>query len=278
MTTSQRNPGCWTAQLGGARQPRLVAATGLLVGLALAGMPRSARAQNYNSVPLGGRTATMGGAATAAGNDSAMPYLNPSGLAGVPGDIFGVSATLYGYAATNYGKIFFPGSTPEEFGPLVVDDQRATGRSLIDLPSSVMYFKHLSKPEDPVQHRLGMALIIPAAARQELIARARAHFPITAVGPLEVRDSFTMATSNTVYLLGPGYAVGWEDRLRLGVSLFAVYSRSIRAFDSSTQLLAPGAPVNNSVSNAFQDNTYGFLPVVGGQIRVVESHDSIRDH
>jgi hypothetical protein len=265
MTTSQPNP----ERPAGAGRGRLLVPTVLLVGLVATATPRPAQAQNHNSVPLGGRTATMGGAATAAGNDSAMPYLNPSGLAGVPGDIFGVSATLYGYGETNYGKIFFPGSTPELFGTLVIDDQRATGRSLIELPSSVMYFRHLSKPDDSVQHRLGMSLIIPVAARQELIARVRARFPTTAVGPIEVRDSYAMTTNNTVYLFGPGYAVGWEDRLRLGVSLYGVYSQGIRNFSSSFQFLIPGGPMNSTVSSATQDNTYGFLPVVGGQVQVV---------
>ena len=70
-----------------------------------------AHAQNHNGVPLGGRTAMMGGAGVAAGNDSAMPYLNPAGLAGVPGDILGVSATVYGWGETRYDKAFLPGST-----------------------------------------------------------------------------------------------------------------------------------------------------------------------
>ena len=61
-----------------------------LAALSVFASASGAWAQNYREMPIGGRTATMGGAGTAAGNDSAMPYLNPAGLAGVPGDIFAV--------------------------------------------------------------------------------------------------------------------------------------------------------------------------------------------
>src|SRR5690349_13363867 len=82
-------------------------------GMALLLVAARADAQNFRESPIGGRTATMGGAATAAGNDSAMPYLNPAGLAGVPGDIFAVSATVYSYTHRSFKNFFLPqGPTP----------------------------------------------------------------------------------------------------------------------------------------------------------------------
>src|SRR5688572_32671872 len=103
-------------------------------------MPSRVAAQNLRSVPIGGRTATMGGAATAAGNDSAMPYLNPAGLGGVPGDVFALSATVYGYTHRSFDGFFVPQS-PDPNGPLgelVVERQSFSTHSVGELPSSIM--------------------------------------------------------------------------------------------------------------------------------------------
>jgi hypothetical protein len=48
-----------------------------------------ARAQaNYDGVELGGRTAMMGGAGVARGSDGATAFINPAGLARIPGESF----------------------------------------------------------------------------------------------------------------------------------------------------------------------------------------------
>ena len=94
-------------------------------------------------VPIGGRTATMGGAGVAAGNDSAMPYLNPAGLAGVPGSIFGVSATVYAYQRLDVERYFFPAPMDASlgYGEISVGRDTVASSTFMDLPSSVMYFE-----------------------------------------------------------------------------------------------------------------------------------------
>ena len=69
----------------------LVAAT---LGASFCKLPL-AWGENLRDVPLGGRTAAMGGAGVAAGADSATPFLNPAGVAGTPHDIISVSASVY---------------------------------------------------------------------------------------------------------------------------------------------------------------------------------------
>lgn len=44
----------------------------------------------------------MGGATTAAGNDSSMPYLNPAGLTGLPADVLAVSASVQAFSARSF--------------------------------------------------------------------------------------------------------------------------------------------------------------------------------
>jgi hypothetical protein len=57
------------------------------------------------NLPLGGRTASMGGAGMAFGRDSAMPYLNPAGLARIPHHTFSLSANLYTQEARRDNEI-----------------------------------------------------------------------------------------------------------------------------------------------------------------------------
>ncbi|HSC87100.1 MAG TPA: hypothetical protein VLC09_07515 [Polyangiaceae bacterium] len=64
----------------------------LLCALGAALSSGHAHAQaNYDAVILGGRTAMMGGAATAKGSDGATVFLNPAGLIRIPGQSFAFS-------------------------------------------------------------------------------------------------------------------------------------------------------------------------------------------
>jgi hypothetical protein len=237
------------------------------VALVALGACREALAQNYREVPIGGRTATMGGAGTAAGNDSAMPYLNPAGLAGVPGDIFAISASVYGYSLRTYDNVFFPGSTPAPFGPFVVDRQDVSSRNVLDMPSSVMYFKYLNKPTDRVQQRVGFALVIPSARRDDMVAHLNGRFPQAGI---DLTQSLAINQSRTTYYLGPSYAIGVGDNVRLGLSLFTAYTRTIynQSVGFNWGILGGSVTGNNAVTLAYEDNTSALVPVLGVQVRV----------
>jgi hypothetical protein len=225
-----------------------------------------ASAQNYRELPLGGRTATMGGAATAAGNDSAMPYLNPAGMAGVPGDILGISATIYSFTRRSFQNYFYPNGAPPELGLHVERESFATD-SIGELPSSVMYFKHLSAAAAHVQHHLGLALVIPGARQIQLVADVQSR--------LERADGQAFETSAINaeyrhYYLGPGYAVGFGDRFRLGVSGFLVLHHAIvnDTISSSVSLLGGASTSTFSGSMAQLRQGWSLVPVVGFQLRL----------
>lgn len=208
-------------------------------GLAVVLTGNVAGAQNPRSVPIGGRTAVMGGAGTAAGNDSAMPYLNPAGLAGVPDDVFAVSASLYGYSQYSFKNYFFPRGTPGALGPLQVDDQNFATSSVLDLPSSVMYLKLLSPPGARVQQHASVALVIPSKERLEILATMHGRFP-SMNGSISESQSLTRDSAD--YWFGPSYAVAVGDHFRAGVSLFGVYSRTAITLQNLEQIdLAGGA-------------------------------------
>lgn len=239
---------------------------------ALCGLFASVSSSNtlaQQHVPLGGRTATMGGAGIAAGNDSALPYLNPAGLAGVPNDIFGISASLFAYRERSVDTVFFPRGFPASFGPTRVDDESSSSSSTFELPSSVMYFKRIVDSSD-LTAMAGFALVIPEIERFRLSPSLDAR--LTAVAGRLLED-VTIKRDFTAYHIGPSYAMSLGQRLRLGASLFARYTVFDEANSSSRflQLGNNAATSDNAQTFTLKRETLAFAPVVGTQVNVFES-------
>lgn len=240
----------------------------LFAGLFFCLSPNDARAQNYRSVPIGGRTATMGGAGTAAGNDSAMPFLNPAGLASLPGDVFAVSASIYGFQRLNLDRALAPKGFPKELGKVSRDESSSSSTGSFELPSAVMYVKHLSAADSAVRHLLGVSLVIPAATSQDYVTNRAAFFPST-------QTNFAMTNAivehSTDYYLGPTWAMASGDRLRFGASLFALYNVGLRSTTiSSSFLLANGTlPASGATNQTEETKGYGVVAVLGGQLKLV---------
>lgn len=242
-------------------------ATGVWAALALSSAPASA--QNYRGTPLGGRTATMGGAATAAGNDSAMPYVNPAGLAGVPGDIFAVSASVYGHISTAYKRFFFPTGSDPAYGPIAATSESFESTTTFELPSSVMYYKQIGRPDADWGHRLGVALVIPTVTRSSLVANFAGAYP-----DVNGRRLITHSArrEGADYWLGPSYAVGYKDRLRFGVSAFLVYRQLVFSLSQQERLSLFGGAgdLSSTTTGGASARAFGATLVAGAQARVVD--------
>lgn len=168
-------------------------------------------------LPLGGKTAQMGGAATASGRDSAMPYLNPAGLAGLEKDLFALSANIYGLSRFRISPLF----VKEYQTPATVEEDSQTSQSVLRLPSSVMYLTSASDENAYVRHKVGVSLIIPAATKVAVQGRYRAVQPALFGAD---NDSRFLSYEYTDYNLGATYAVAIGDHLRLGATLFGRYT------------------------------------------------------
>ena len=98
---------------------------------------------NYRPVLLGGRTAAMGGTGVAFGTDSAMPVLNPAGLAAIDKHNISLSASLYSLSAVDV-KDYYSGSD-EPIDPLFANqiteepDQQYRTQYFDAFPSSFVY-------------------------------------------------------------------------------------------------------------------------------------------
>lgn len=239
-------------------------------------------------IPLGGRTATMGGAAVAAGSDSAMPYLNPAGLASVPGGVFGISATLYSYRVLTISDYFLPSGWNSEdeltYGRLKVQRDSMASSTYVEMPSSLMYFGPMGDLGRHGNYKLGLALVTPEVERRELVGTFSGNLP-------DVNGSYERSTGlsyrRTDYYAGPSLALGFSLRpeatpgvppprkarhdLRLGVSAFAYYSRYHRVETASARLSALGGTARASAewTAASGGESLGVVPVLGAQLRLV---------
>ena len=181
-------------------------------------------------VPIGGRTATMGGAGVAAGNDSAMPYLNPAGLAGLPGDIFAVSASLYGYGDFRADRFTAPNGLMTALGRTRILEDTTSSSVVVEMPTSVMYFAWLGSPSSLVRPVLGLALVTPEMVRRELIMTFNASLDDVAG---TVDRSAVLDERMIEHYFGPTLAAVLGDSFRLGASLQAHYAR--RSFGYSDE-------------------------------------------
>lgn len=228
-----------------------------------------ALAQNPREVLIGGRTATMGGAGTAAGNDSAMPFLNPAGLAALPGDVLAVSASLYAYTSRSYDSGYFsPRGFSPAFGAVDIKDETVNSSDLVEMPSSVMYVRHIGSGD--LHHVLGLSLIIPQATRSTVQATFEADAP--GIGGT-IRQTRAYSRSHTRYYVGPSYAVAIGSDLRLGLSAHMVYIRAQRTEQGTFYAGALGGsvPVTSKYQISQESSATVFVPTFGVQARLLSN-------
>jgi hypothetical protein len=211
----------------------------------------------------------MGGAGTAAGNDSAMPYVNPAGMAGIPADVFAVSANLYGYSRRQVPKLSFPNGHQEALGRYRVTDEKLEASGVTDMPSSIMYFQHVGEPGDDMHHVFGMSLIIPNDVTVQMVGSTTLTFENLNATATE---NVSVMRRTTDYYVGPTYAVSFSDQLRLGVSVFALHTRYLNSIQLSSDNSFGGGAVSSRLSAAgsADGKAWGVVPVVGLQGALTE--------
>jgi hypothetical protein len=239
----------------------LVVVTGVLLA------SREAHAQqNYRDVPIGGKTAVLGGVGTAAGNDSAMPYLNPAGLAGIPGDVFALSAQVYTTSRRKVSKFFAPNGYRQDLEP---SGESFTSSNIASFPSSVMYMKHFGGNGGGMRMTAAFSLIVPTAQSFTMTGISRGNIPSENGGFASNRDlSFNAAD----YYIGPSWAVAINDKLRLGASVFGLYQTSRRTLSRSAfSFQFDGARTlesTESFTNEFKGSA--LVGILGAQATLVE--------
>ncbi len=215
-------------------------------------------------IPLGERTAQMGGAAIAAGHDSAMPYLNPAGLAAVPDSLVSLSASIYGINRFRLDPFFLNSYDTEA----IVTENRQSGSSVLQVPSSIMYVFNLGE-RGSRRHKLALSLSIPYAGRYTIQGSYRATLPAI-IGADSDDRGFTATT--TEYNAGASYATALSDRLRLGVTVFARYHEETLASVSTRNYYGSNGALqlNEARSSVGSTKALSAWARLGAQAQIIE--------
>jgi hypothetical protein len=198
-----------------------------------------------------------------------MPYVNPAGMAGIPADVFAVSANLYGYSRRQVPKLSYPNGHQEILGRYRVTEEKLEASGVTDMPSSIMYFQHVGEPGDDMHHVFGMSLIIPNAVTVEMVGSTTLTFDNLNATATE---NVSVMRRTTDYYVGPTYGVSFSDRLRLGLSVFALHTRYLNSIQLSSDNSFGGGAVSSRLSAAgsVDGKAWSIVPVVGIQGALTE--------
>ena len=217
-----------------------------------------------DTLPLGGRTASMGGAGSAFCRDSAAPYINPAGISLVAGNIFSLSTSLYTQTDYQIQDFFIPGgidTSTTEMGPTYEYDQKyLTSSQFIGFPGSLSYYLHLSGSQV-----ISFTAIVPTYERINFDGNIRINFPNADPTPVTMDMSETYIIERTEYYFGPSYGMT-TGNLRFGASVFLLYRTLFNSVESTTFNTIGTSQFNNgSITGYGQGETWGLTSVVGIQ-------------
>ena len=193
--------------------------TAVLFVAALSLTPATARAGNLDSFFLGNEAALTGGAVVALTRDAGSVWYNPAGLGGLSRSSIDLSASAYvlrlqrlpGALETRLTS----GSHEEDLG----------STEMLSVPSAVVATRRLS---DDVTLALGIFSPVQDLFVTRTTLRTEDSVA-TEAGPLGFLYSQRIQLSSQAarYCVGP--SVGWQvgPRLRLGLSIFAVYDTAL---------------------------------------------------
>ncbi|MEJ7730611.1 MAG: hypothetical protein WKG00_15495 [Polyangiaceae bacterium] len=235
------------------------------------GTTGAARAENLRDVPLGSRTAAMGGAGVASGSDAAMPFLNPAGVAGTPNDVLSVSANVYSGLGATVDGYYAPGGLDPRYGDATIDEDSLAQKHLAVMPSAVTFFKRFGADDDPYRHVLALSLMAPSFNQYDVDGSFRAagsshRLTADTLGQDRFRQLFAGAT----------YALSAADRrFRFGASLFATYAdllADVHQLTLTGERDAGDDTIATSNDRSIVDVTsLGLTAAVGAQVRLFDA-------
>ncbi|MBN2340554.1 MAG: hypothetical protein JXX29_14510 [Deltaproteobacteria bacterium] len=222
----------------------------------------------HANLPLGGKTASMGGAGAAAGKDAAMPFINPAGYSQVPHHTLSLSASLYRMEKITVQDYFFHGNLDSAFGSLTGDpsfsNNDLTSRKFSSFPGVASALWHFGDADDEnaVHHVFALSMVVQSQMNREFKGDFSLRFGPT--GSVNIRSSDALTYDITEYLFGPTYAVNFGS-FRLGTSIFLAYTDAVRTGDSSTTMTTPIDYLKLDTQQFFEGDVFGLQPSLGFQ-------------
>ena len=183
----------------------------LVVTLLLLAAPH-AHAGNRSTYLLGGRSAAMGGAWTAFGDDGSAAWYNPAALSLIDRHSFDLAASAYGFEIIKVPNM------------VQTTLQQNTKRSdfsssaLAIVPTSLDVVYRITAPKADIRHVLAFSVLVPI---QRNISQTFEFSDDAAF----YKQKFRIDDQETRYFVGPSYGVWLSKSVSIGASLFAVYDQ-----------------------------------------------------
>jgi hypothetical protein len=219
------------------------------------------------SVPMGGRTATMGGAGVAEGHDIAMPLLNPAGIAAVDTQVFGLSSSLYSYKKVSVANFLAPNGFNAAFGEAAVDSETFDSSGFSTVPSAVGFFRHLGaeRVDQPGHLVVGVAALSPVDTNDT--ANARLHATLESQNGF-VDENVALTERQLDIYVGPVAGLTVLPGVRVGMSVLGLYrSRDLQSALTMTQSIEAGNGFASArTSSSDSATSFGGLAVAGVQV------------
>lgn len=215
---------------------------------------------------LGGRTASMGGAAAAWGRDSAMSFVNPAGFGRVPRLSLSLSASLYRYEHITVDRFFKPGSLDPVLESLTgepdVHGNELTSSQFSAFPGAASLLWHHGGDEpDAAHHVLSLSAVVLRNRQRAFSGDFSLGFP----GDTSFNDSLAATLVTTEYRFGPGYALRL-GRVNFGASLFLSYLTSTTTHTSEIFSSRSDGFISSERNEYARATAWGFQPVLGVQV------------
>lgn len=189
-------------------------------------LPSSAAADPWENVSIGARTGAMGGAAIAGGSDSAMPTLNPAGLARVPGSLISLSASVYELSTVTVPNYVADGDVvPSANGDLSISQAGIQSREFGAFPAGFAYFLHMGTEARPMV--FAGSVSVPRQINRRVVQN------LEFLGDnVAIRSNLTTVVRESTYHLATSWGMGLGD-LKLGVSVLGAYTSSLKSNEVS---------------------------------------------
>ncbi len=188
--------------------------------------PGLAAADAWENVSIGARTGAMGGAAIAGGSDSAMPTLNPAGLARVPGSLLSLSASVYELSTVTVPNYVTDGDVVRTGnGELSISQPGIQSREFGAFPAGFAYFLHMGTKDRPMV--FAGSVSVPRQINRRVVQN------LEFLGDnVAIRTNLTTVVQESTYHLATSWGMGLGD-LKIGVSAVGAYTSYLKSNEQS---------------------------------------------
>jgi hypothetical protein len=269
-----------------ARQKNALSAAAAALSFALAAglggpLSGSALAQgNYQSSPLGGRSALLGGTGVVLGVDGAAPYLNPATMTRIEDTSLAFSSKFYQFSRRSIDRWEQPGLVDaERFGGLNLGDTSTSDDELGTLPDSTCFF--IEGGPRGVKKRAGAALAAVRGSHKFSFCIGKieeGQLSINAEPFAWSSDSVRVNRSRSLnydwsrWSVGPSWSYNINDKLAIGLSLHGTLARYEQSMSVVTSIedVASGKAMLSSLQSAVNGSAWGLIGYAGATYQATD--------